>query len=168
MAFKAYLGELQKYLKSGQATEPTYYPSLERLLEALDSKVEVICQPKHIEAGNPDFRVQRRGQAIDFPVGLVEAKDIGEDLGKVEKTDQLKRYRGFPNLVLTDFLEFRWYTDGDRRMTARLGTRVGRKIKIDPKGEGKVRELLVGFLRHSIPRSAPRRNSHYAWPASPI
>jgi len=44
----------------------------------------------------------------------VEAKDIDIDLRKVERLEQLKRYReALPNLILTDYLEFRWYVEGE-------------------------------------------------------
>ena len=34
--------------------------------------------------------------------------DIGSDLDRVESDEQLKRYRaGLPNLILTDYVEFR-------------------------------------------------------------
>ncbi len=151
MPFKAYLAELQSTLKSGQATEPSYYPALKALLEALDPKVQVLTEPRHIDVGHPDFRVQRTAEAIEFPVGHVEAKDIGEDLNKIEKSEQLKRYLGLPNLILTDFVEFRWYTNGQKRLTARLGAVHGRKLTPDPEGEAAVGELLRGFLRHAVP-----------------
>lgn len=151
MPFKQYLAELRHNLASGLATEPTYYPALKRLLEDLDSKIDVFTDPKHIDVGHPDFTVRRKGYALDFPVGWVEAKDIGEDLNKIEKTDQLKRYLGLPNLILTDFLEFRWYTDGKHRLTARLATLGrGKKLKPDPDGEARVQELLLSFVKHKI------------------
>lgn len=151
MPFKQYLAELQKNLKSGQATEASYYSALKSLLEALDPGLQVIIEPKHIEVGHPDFRIARQGRAIEFPVGHIEAKDIGEDLAAIEKTDQLKRYLHVENLILTDFLEFRWYADGQKRLTARLGRIHGNKLAVDPKGEAAVRELLEGFLRHPAP-----------------
>ena len=53
----------------------------------------------------------------------MEAKDIGEPLDKIESSDQLKRYReSLGNLVLTDYVEFRWYVGGQHRLTASLGT----------------------------------------------
>jgi hypothetical protein len=53
----------------------------------------------------------------------VGTKDIGEDLNKVEKSEQLKRYReSLHNLILTDYLEFRWYVNGEHRLTARIAT----------------------------------------------
>ena len=153
MPFKAYLAELQKNLKSGHATEPTHYSALEKLVEELEPQADAIVLPKHItDVGNPDFRVQRKGKAVDFPVGWIEAKDVGTDLDKVEETEQFERYKALPNLVLTDFLEFRWYTGGDHRLTARLGRiSTGEKLIREPEAEKRVRELLNEFLRQEIP-----------------
>ena len=39
MPFRAYLAELQNNLRSGQATEPSYYPALKSLVKALDPSV---------------------------------------------------------------------------------------------------------------------------------
>ncbi len=57
------------------------------------------------------------------PLGYIEAKDIGENLDKVQKSEQLKRYRdSLNNLILTDYLEFRWFLEGEYKsdMTVRL------------------------------------------------
>lgn len=50
---------------------------------------------------------------------------------------------------MTDYLEFRWYVDGERRLSARLGdlTKEG-KIKRDRDGTQRVAELLDSFLAH--------------------
>jgi len=46
------------------------------------------------------------------PLLYIETKDIGVSLDKVEKSDQMRRYYGYTNLVLTDYLEFRFYRNG--------------------------------------------------------
>jgi hypothetical protein len=46
---------------------------------------------------------------------------VGKSLAETERTDQLKRYRrALNNLILTDYLEFRWYVGGELRQEARL------------------------------------------------
>ncbi|CAN5582102.1 hypothetical protein BH23PSE2_BH23PSE2_09810 [soil metagenome] len=79
---------------------------MEALLEALGGTgVDAINEPRQIECGAPDFNVVRG----TVPLGHVEAKDVGVDLGRVEKSPQLLRYReSLANLVLTDYLSFRW------------------------------------------------------------
>ncbi len=103
-------------------------------------------EPKHIECGAPDF-VIRKGV---ITVGYIEAKDIGVSLDATEKSEQLKRYlKSLTNLILTDYLEFRWYVDGEKRLSARLGTATkDYKIKRDKEGIQATAELLISFLEH--------------------
>lgn len=151
MPFKEYEAELQRNLKSGHATEPSYYPALKSLLENIDSSISVLQNPSKIECGLPDFRISRK-RSIEFPIGIIEAKAPGEDLPKIERSDQMKRYLAQPNVILTDFLQFRWYTDGKlRKPVPSLGTIVDGKIKFDSEGATRVEELIRGFLNHNTP-----------------
>ena len=44
----------------------------------------------------------------------MEAKDLGADLDKVKDSEQIERYTStFPNVILTNFTEFRLYRDGE-------------------------------------------------------
>ncbi|HEU65933.1 MAG TPA: DNA methyltransferase, partial [Chloroflexi bacterium] len=144
--FQTYIRAIEKELAAGNATEPTHYWTLKALIEELDSKVTATANPARIECGAPDF-VVTKGVAT---TGFIEAKDIGKNLDEAEKTDQLKRYRdSLTNLILTDYLEFRWYVDGDCCLRARLGnpTNDG-KIRRDKAGIQEVAELLTAFLSH--------------------
>jgi hypothetical protein len=115
--FETYLARIEIDYRRGNATEHTYRPALEELIETLFHGVDAINDPKHINCGAPDFIVERR----KVPLGFIEAKDIGEDLDKTEKSDQLKRYRSaLHNLILTDYLEFRWYFRGELHLKARI------------------------------------------------
>jgi predicted helicase len=145
--FQTYLQALQKKLILGDATELTHRSALEALVESLEAGITATNEPKHIECGAPDFIV-RRGAAI---TGYIEAKDIGKSLDEAEKSEQLTRYRAsLSNLVLTDYLEFRWYVDGERRLpAAHLGTLTQEgKIRQDKAGAKAVVELMRGFLAH--------------------
>src|SRR5215467_11624236 len=138
-----YLSKIQRKLSSGIAREQTHRAALEDLLESLDPSIEAFNDPKHIEVGAPDFTIRRKGKVTDFPVGHIETKDVGEDLGKTEKSEQLKRYLGLPSLLLTDYLEFRWFTDGKLRLSARLGTLGSHnKLHLEPDAGINVQALL--------------------------
>jgi len=50
----------------------------------------------------------------DIPILYLEAKNIGVSLDKTEKSEQMARYFGYANLVLTDYVEFRFYRNGQR------------------------------------------------------
>ncbi len=119
MSFPAYLSQVQTQHQSGLATEPSYYDILKGLILSLGDGISVTIQPAHTLAGAPDL-VVTKGDAV---IGYIEAKDLNAPLGEVEQSEQLQRYRrSLGNLLLTDFLEFRWYVDEKLQGTARLGT----------------------------------------------
>ena len=100
--------------------------------------------------GAPDFIVEHRG----VPVGHIECKDVGADLDRAENSEQLKRYRdALPNLILTDYIEFRWYYSGsDAPRIAKLG-RLNRKgeFTFDRDGARWVADLLRAFFDVDTP-----------------
>lgn len=141
---KSYLAEIDREFKTGKATEHTHRPALKKLIEALDGGIRATNEPKRVECGAPDFVLRRDS----FTVGYVETKDLGKSLDEAEDSDQLDRYkRSLPNLILTDYLEFRWFVDGAERQHARLG-RIGKgdRIQPDKKGIDETLELLQLFL----------------------
>ncbi|MGO8751354.1 MAG: hypothetical protein ACLQNE_35860 [Thermoguttaceae bacterium] len=68
--------------------------------------------------------------------------------GKGASGEQFIRYRdGLPNWILTDYLEFRWFVGGEKRLTARIADLGAKgKIKPLPDGEEKLRQLLTAFF----------------------
>ncbi len=160
-----YIHTIERKLATGDATEHTHRSSLEALVQSWASGITATNEPKHIECGAPDF-ILRKGSVT---VGYIEAKDIGKSLDEVEKSEQLNRYRdSLTNLILTDYLEFRWYVNGECHLKARLGTpaRDG-KIRRDTTGTEAVAELLDGFLSHKAegvgtPRELAQRMARQA------
>ena len=144
--FKNYLKTIEDALKAGNATEHTHRPALKALLETLDLHVTATNEPKRIACGAPDYLVSRDMLTL----GYIEAKDVDKSLYEAEHSDQLKRYRrALDNLILTDYLEFRWYVDGELRQEARLARpQMGGKLKIDKNGIKAVESLLQNFLAH--------------------
>jgi len=142
-----YILTIEKELVAGNTTEHSHRSALKTLIEGLAKGVTATNEPKRIECGAPDFLVTKGA----LTVGYIEAKDVGQSLDEAEKSEQLKRYlNSLTNLILTDYLEFRWYVDGElRRPSARLGTptRDG-KIKHDKAGVQAGAELLSDFLAH--------------------
>jgi hypothetical protein len=152
-----YLTAIARITKRGDAREESYYASLAALIEEFAQtkrrkKVQVTVLPKKTEAGNPDFRVW---DGKHSQVGYVEAKTPGTDLDATEKGEQLKRYKDtFPNLILTDFYEFRLYRDGRRVDVVILAQPYApKKSKAIPPAEqaGKFATLLEKFLQYSLP-----------------
>jgi hypothetical protein len=147
--FEVYLQKIEADYQGGKATEHTYRSSLETLIESLASGVDASNDPRHIACGAPDFIVERR----HVPLGYVETKDLGADLDKVEKSDQLKRYRqSLNNLILTDYLEFRWYVNGQPKLTARLASiGKGKKLVHHPEGIAAAERLFTEFYQTEVP-----------------
>ena len=117
--------------------------------------VHVTTLPKSTDAGNPDFRLWN---GTDRIIGYVEAKKPTEDrLDVIEESEQLKRYRStFPNLILTNFLEFRLYRNGERVETV-LAARpmVLNRLRTMPPVEkpDELHALLDRFLGFSLPKA---------------
>lgn len=157
--FNAYLKGLVETAQKGDAREESFYSALAGLLESFATatgrkNLHVTIQPKPTEAGNPDFRVWDGQGEI---VGYIEAKIPQENLDKIEGTEQLRRYVDtFPNVVLTNFLEFRLYRKGQRIQSFLLAQpavvhQLGTVPPLhDPKG---VADLLEHFLDFSMPPS---------------
>jgi predicted helicase len=110
--------------------------------------------PKKTEAGNPDFRVWDGKQHI---VGYIEAKaPTIKNLGDIEDTVQLRRYlHTFPNIILTNFFEFRLYRNGsliDAVQIARPFLIFKGKTIPPAENEEKFFDLLEKFLAFSLPK----------------
>jgi Type ISP C-terminal specificity domain/N-6 DNA Methylase len=154
-----YRRQIEKELQAGNATEQTHRPALKTLLEALAPKITATNEPKRVECGAPDFSITEKRAHGSVTVGHVEAKDVGKDLDEVEKSDQMRRYLpALSNLVLTDYLEFRWYIGGEHRQSARLA-HLGKGGRLAPENDGTmlVSDLLAGFLSEKAePISDPK------------
>src|SRR3989338_10006072 len=127
-----YIVALAEKYQTGQAREHAYRPAFEALIHALDPALKILNDPSRSEHGNPDF-VFLRG---DITGGYAETKDIDTDLDKTEKSEQMERYLGYSNLILTDYLEFRFF---------RNGVRYGEPIRIGVIENGKLIAISESF-----------------------
>jgi predicted helicase len=157
---KRYLKGIFNTGKRGDAREESYYETLAVLLREAatssgKSKFHITTLPKHTEAGNPDFRIWDGKQHI---VGYIEAKaPTVENLDTVEHSDQLKRYRHtFPNLILTNFFEFRLYRNGERILKTLIARPfIVNTLKTIPPVENELefQKLLETFFSFSLPQA---------------
>jgi len=149
---KKYINDIYNTHSTHNATEHTYRLFLKSFLENIQSCIIAINEPKRVLCGAPDYVVQHKGLTI----GYIEAKDIGISLDEMESSEQLARYRrSLSNLILTDYLEFRWYVDGEKRASARAAYIRNGKLHQDSEGAEKVLRILLDFLAHA-PWSSPR------------
>jgi predicted helicase len=126
-----YLNSIIKKFNTGHANEHAHRAALELYFENL-TKLNVINDPKRSEYGAPDY-VFLKGKVT---VAYAEAKDIGVSLKEVEKGEQLGRYFGYSNLILTDYLEFRFFRNGQK---------YGEPIKIAEVKNGEIQSLEGNF-----------------------
>jgi len=107
-----YLTEIFKKVKTGEASERSYYPVLEDLLREFprDSKnYSVLIESRNSTVGIPDFKVETPKGLL---IGYIEAKDTGTDLDRLSKGEQFqieKYLKEYPKLILTNFTEFRLF-----------------------------------------------------------
>ncbi|NOZ62665.1 MAG: DNA methyltransferase, partial [Calditrichaeota bacterium] len=155
-----YLKNLTETFQRGDAREESYYKHLDALIKQYAEiknikKIDVTIVPKKTEAGNPDFRIW---DGRNHVTGYIEAKDPSvTNLDHIETTEQLQRYcETFPNVILTNFYEFRLYRNGQRIAQAMIARpAVAKKLQIAPPVEnvGKFAELLDIFFSFSLPRA---------------
>jgi len=154
-----YLKEVHELFDRGDATEESFYPTLEKLIASSaffleKKKVDITILPKKTEGGNPDFRIWDGKSKI---VGYIEAKKLEADLDVLEKSEQIIRYiKTFPNFILTDFLEFRLYRDGVPVDSVSIGrkhtlVKVGAKPVVE--NEEKFKTIMDRYFSFSFPRN---------------
>ncbi len=160
-----YLKNLTDTAKHGDAREESYYRHLDTLIrdyaESHDIRnVDVTILPKKTEAGNPDFRIWDGKNHI---TGYIEAKDPSvTNLDTIEDTEQLKRYCStFPNVILTNFYEFRLYRDGQRIAQVQIARPfIAHKLHTTPPVENSdtFKELFDLFFSFSQPKVQTARS----------
>ena len=127
MNLHQYIETLAKRYKSGISSEHTYRADLESLIRELVPGVDITNEPSKVtDCGNPDYVITRR----QIPVGFIEAKDIGKDLNSKHYKEQFSRYKkALDNLIITDYLLFQFYQNGEQVFQVRIGEIQGSTVK---------------------------------------
>jgi hypothetical protein len=158
-AVNDYLTAVYEIFSSGEAREESYYTALEtfikktwKILKKKDPKI--IIMPKKTEKGNPDLVIRTPNSRL---IGYVEAKNPQKDLDEVKESEQIKRcIEVFPNFILTNFLEFRFYRFGKRVNSVFIGRQyplVKLGTKPVPENQEKCLELFSVFFSFALPRN---------------
>lgn len=114
-----FLAEVQRLHASGQATEHTYRPALQKLFDSVTDEVKSYNEPKGVKVGRPDFVfIREAGKGSQITVGHCEAKDVGlgiapKGMNEFNKAQHDRYVKALPNLVYTNGLDFRFYKNGD-------------------------------------------------------
>ena len=85
-----YVNKVASRIKLGHSSEHTFRIHPEFLINALVPDVIVTNEPSQVtDCGNPDFLISKK----DIPIGFIEAKDVGKDLGSKLYKEQFDRYK---------------------------------------------------------------------------
>lgn len=147
MTVQQYVDELNTRYKSGISREHSYRGDLQTLLSALLPDLLITNEPSRSDVGAPDY-ILTKGQ---IPVGYIEAKDIDDpDLeGKKKNKEQFTRYKtGLPNLIFTDYLNFRFYQEGEFITSIRIAETADGKIVGKPENYDRFTDLIKDFGTH--------------------
>ncbi len=118
MTIQNYINQLNTRYRAGRSTEHSYRGDLQALLTDLCDNVLVTNEPTRSACGAPDYILTRR----EIPIGYIEAKDIGADLTDKKYKEQFDRYKSsLPNLIFTNYLDFRLYLNGEFKYSISIG-----------------------------------------------
>lgn len=140
-----YLHKLQTEFITENALEHSYRPALKNLFEQLDPNIIAINEPTRSAHGSPDFVFFKKSNK-NIILGYVETKDINVKLDDIEKTSQLKRYLGYSNLILTNYIEFRFFRNGEKYQTITIANREGTFLRPKEDGFVQLERELKAFL----------------------
>ncbi len=117
MTISQYIDNLNKLYATGNAREHSYRGDLQVLLSTiLPTDYLVTNEPARVACGAPDYVITKGKDNI--AVGYIEAKDIGVKLDSKTLKEQFDRYRNaLPNLIITDYLHFDFYTNGEKTIS---------------------------------------------------
>ncbi len=141
----AYITTISERFKRGTATEHSYRGDLQNLIEQLVKGVTATNEPKRIACGAPDYIITKN----DIPVGYIEAKDIGVDLKSKTFKEQFERYRAsLDNLIITDYIDFHLYVDGEFKTAVKIAEIENSKIVPIPENFESFENLIKDFCIH--------------------
>ena len=142
---KQYIAELNRLYRAGNATEHSYRPALQRLLESMIAPLQVTNEPRRIDCGAPDFIVTN----ADVPVGYIEAKDVCTDLNSKTHKAQFDRYRqSLGNLIITDYLTFILYRQGIPSAQVTIGAVSDDNIIMFPDDNAAFTNIIQSFVQY--------------------
>jgi predicted helicase len=140
---KEYLEEIQKKYKTDHAREHAYRPALETLIEDINPNINAVNDPKQQKVGAPDFVLFKKKVSI----GYIEAKDVDVDLDhEIKSKNQVNRYKAsLNNFCFTNYLEFRFYLNGEEVEKVKIAELKEGKIEIDSEKFELLESLLKNF-----------------------
>lgn len=145
MPIAKYLAEVNKRFRTGISREHSYRGDLQTLIESLVTGIIATNEPARINCGAPDYVITKN----NIPLGYIEAKDLDDDLDNKNHKEQFDRYRNsLSNLIITNYLEFRFYRDGEKVTTVRIGHIENGKVVANTENFETFNDLIVNFCAY--------------------
>lgn len=145
--FEKYFKQLQSQ-RIDSITEHSHRSSLQQLLESLaENNIRVLHEPKReANFGSPDYKITH----LESIIGYIENKKIDENLDKVLKSDQIKKYKALSdNILITNYIEWIWIKEGNIQQRAALcflSDLEDKRKKLDLEKVQSVENLIKSFF----------------------
>jgi predicted helicase len=143
--------------QTGIAREHSYRGDLQNLIHSLLPMFLITNEPARIACGAPDYILTQKSTKID--IGYIEAKDVGKSLDDKNYLEQFTRYKkSLTNLIITDYLEFRLYREGEFVASVQIAELKNKKVQPVTSAFENFKQLIVEFSNHvGEPITSPSR-----------
>jgi len=108
-----YISEVSDYFSDENSSEHSYRTAFQNYLATIFPSQDgyfIQQDAKAIDGNKPDYIVLKN----KVPLLYIEVKKVGENLDKIEQSNQADRYFGYTNLIISDYVEFRFFRNGQR------------------------------------------------------
>jgi hypothetical protein len=141
-----YLDKLNSDFKSGITSEKASSSDLISLLKSHDKKLKVTNDPVFIACGAPNYIITKN----NIPLGFINAEDIGQDLNSNFQKEKFDRYiTSLSNILITNYLEFQFYNNGELRKSVRIAEIQSISIIPLPKNFTVLIDIIKDFCTYS-------------------
>ena len=118
MKVSEYIEKVNNSNKFGITSENSFRGDLQNLLETLLPNLSVTNELLSIEYGMPNYVISKEV----LPIAYIKTTEIGTDLNELETTEDVSRYKAsLSNLITTNYIDFRWYKNGELITTFSIG-----------------------------------------------
>ena len=98
---------------------------ISEFIELIRPNLSVTNEVLSTEYGTPNYIISEEG----LPIAYIKTTDIGTDLNELDGSEDVRRYKAsLRNLITTNYLDFRWYKDGELITTFSIRQIIGNNL----------------------------------------